>query len=194
SGEPRAIWETAVSQPPLGGSVSQAATFESPQKNHSVETPRQCAPRKKFFFIKTHKTGSSSVTNLLQRYALYHRLAVMLQLRAQGAPWAGRLHPNLGCTSSQRTESTTLSSTTRDTTKPGWSLCFLRTPPTYMFLTDLEREFTTVMILEYFDESLVLLRRLMCWQIKDILYDKTPKKLQSYSYKDYKPSDKERAN
>ncbi|CAH1252436.1 Hypp9290 [Branchiostoma lanceolatum] len=79
--EPRAIWETAVSQPPLGGSVSQAATFESPEKNHSVETPRHCAPRKNFIFIKTHKTGSSSVTNLLQRYALYHRLSLQADLR-----------------------------------------------------------------------------------------------------------------
>ncbi|KAI8487819.1 hypothetical protein Bbelb_345570 [Branchiostoma belcheri] len=62
------------------------------------------------------------------------------------------------------------------------------------FLADIERDFTLVMILEHFDESLVLLRRLMCWEIKDILYDSRPKKQRSYAYKDYKPSDEERGN
>ncbi|KAI8478169.1 hypothetical protein Bbelb_440960 [Branchiostoma belcheri] len=62
------------------------------------------------------------------------------------------------------------------------------------FLADIERDFTLVMILEHFDESLVLLRRLMCWELKDILYDSRPKKQRSYAYKDYKPSDEERGN
>lgn len=38
------------------------------------------------------------------------------------------------------------------------------------YIQDLDAEFSLVMIMEYFDESLVLLRRLMCWDTKDILY------------------------
>ncbi len=38
------------------------------------------------------------------------------------------------------------------------------------WLKQLEQDFALVMIVEYFDESLVLLRRLMCWSLKDILY------------------------
>ena len=34
----------------------------------------------------------------------------------------------------------------------------------------LDKEFDLVMIMEYFDESLVLLKRLLCWKMEDILY------------------------
>ncbi|KAG8455616.1 hypothetical protein GDO86_001715 [Hymenochirus boettgeri] len=39
-------------------------------------------------------------------------------------------------------------------------------------MEELDRRFNLVMLLEYFDESLVLLRDLMCWEIDDILYFK----------------------
>ncbi|XP_066297063.1 galactosylceramide sulfotransferase-like [Branchiostoma lanceolatum] len=39
------------------------------------------------------------------------------------------------------------------------------------FIQGIERDFTLVMILQYFDQSLVLLKRKMCWSIRDILYD-----------------------
>jgi hypothetical protein len=35
---------------------------------------------------------------------------------------------------------------------------------------ELSRDFQLVMLTEYFDESLVLLRRLLCWGVKDVLY------------------------
>nr|KAG5712829.1 hypothetical protein BaRGS_007426 [Batillaria attramentaria] len=38
------------------------------------------------------------------------------------------------------------------------------------YIKALDKEFLLVMLMEYFDESLVLLRRLMCWTIKDILF------------------------
>ncbi|XP_076450918.1 galactosylceramide sulfotransferase-like [Babylonia areolata] len=38
------------------------------------------------------------------------------------------------------------------------------------YLQQLGRDFHWVMITEYFDESLVILRRLLCWEIRDILY------------------------
>ncbi|XP_019631217.1 PREDICTED: galactosylceramide sulfotransferase-like [Branchiostoma belcheri] len=40
------------------------------------------------------------------------------------------------------------------------------------YVTRLEREFMLVLILEYLDASLVLLKRYMCWDMVDILYKK----------------------
>eukprot|EP00058_Branchiostoma_floridae_P012940 XP_002598428.1 hypothetical protein BRAFLDRAFT_83226 [Branchiostoma floridae] len=39
-----------------------------------------------------------------------------------------------------------------------------------MFIEKIESEFPLVMIMEHFDESLVLFKRMMCWSLKDILY------------------------
>lgn len=49
------------------------------------------------------------------------------------------------------------------------------------YIKQLDDEFSLVMILEYFMESLVMLRRLMCWTIKDILYHSVNR--QDYRYK-----------
>lgn len=40
------------------------------------------------------------------------------------------------------------------------------------YLQDLDNDFSLIMIVEYFDESLILLRRLMCWEMKDIIFRK----------------------
>ncbi|XP_035659635.1 galactose-3-O-sulfotransferase 2-like isoform X1 [Branchiostoma floridae] len=48
------------------------------------------------------------------------------------------------------------------------------------FVETLSREIDLVLILEHMDESLVLLRRRMCWALKDILYNVEPKNLRSY--------------
>ncbi|XP_046569041.1 galactose-3-O-sulfotransferase 2-like [Haliotis rubra] len=40
------------------------------------------------------------------------------------------------------------------------------------YLKNIDKEFDFVMIMEYFDESLVLLRRRLCWGLRDILYIK----------------------
>ena len=37
-------------------------------------------------------------------------------------------------------------------------------------ISDIEDQFTVVMVYEYLDESLVLLKRRLCWQLDDILY------------------------
>ncbi|KAL5008506.1 hypothetical protein ScPMuIL_014087 [Solemya velum] len=41
------------------------------------------------------------------------------------------------------------------------------------YIANIDKEFTLVMIMEYFSESLVLLKRLLHWDLKDILYFKT---------------------
>ncbi|KAK3610898.1 hypothetical protein CHS0354_017500 [Potamilus streckersoni] len=38
------------------------------------------------------------------------------------------------------------------------------------YVKHLDTKFTLVMIMEYFHESLILLKRLLCWSLKDILY------------------------
>ena len=41
------------------------------------------------------------------------------------------------------------------------------------YITFLEKEFDLIMITDYFDESVVLLKRLLCWELEDILYFKS---------------------
>ncbi|XP_078656023.1 galactose-3-O-sulfotransferase 2-like [Branchiostoma floridae x Branchiostoma belcheri] len=50
------------------------------------------------------------------------------------------------------------------------------------YIEKLNGDFTTVMVLEKLDESLVLLKRRMCWSLRDIIYRKGTK-LKSRSYK-----------
>ncbi|XP_078667215.1 galactosylceramide sulfotransferase-like [Branchiostoma floridae x Branchiostoma belcheri] len=277
--EPRAtISEAAIYQQTPGGSNTQATTppHKSPTEKNTVvvETQRTCTPRKNFIFVKTHKTGSSSVTNLLQRYAIYHKLIVMMpncikcSLSWPTSPvrgsylksktgkynaivhhtrynktWMNAMFPSdTAYITVLREPFSHLKSTVhyynlgerlgkqsgvKNRLQPflenpfahryakGYKTCevtFERTrnfqafdlgydlewaddiKKAESFIQDLGREFTIVLILEHFDESLVLLRRKMCWKMKDILYDTTPKKLQYYSYKNYKPTEKEQAN
>ncbi|XP_078618815.1 galactosylceramide sulfotransferase-like [Branchiostoma floridae x Branchiostoma japonicum] len=49
------------------------------------------------------------------------------------------------------------------------------------FVQKIAREIDLVLILEHFSESLVLLRRMMCWKLKDILYNVSPKNLRKYT-------------
>ncbi|XP_066278512.1 galactosylceramide sulfotransferase-like [Branchiostoma lanceolatum] len=48
------------------------------------------------------------------------------------------------------------------------------------FIQKMSREIDLVLILEHYAESLVLLRRMMCWTLKDILYDVVPKNGRRY--------------
>ena len=45
------------------------------------------------------------------------------------------------------------------------------------YIQFLDREFDLVMITDYFDESLVLMKRLLCWKIDDIVYVKLNERL-----------------
>ncbi|XP_078699843.1 galactose-3-O-sulfotransferase 2-like [Branchiostoma floridae x Branchiostoma belcheri] len=49
------------------------------------------------------------------------------------------------------------------------------------FVSRLSKDINLVIILEYYNESLVLLRRMMCWTLKDILYDLKPKNFRTYN-------------
>ena len=45
------------------------------------------------------------------------------------------------------------------------------------YINFLNKEFDLVMIMDYFDESLILLKRLMCWEIDDIIHVKVNERL-----------------
>ncbi|XP_078689318.1 galactose-3-O-sulfotransferase 2-like [Branchiostoma floridae x Branchiostoma belcheri] len=72
-----------------------------------------------------------------------------------------------------------------------WQAFMMGVPPWYAGnekmaqarIQALGNEFAHVMILEYYDESLLLLKRKLCWQLRDILYDKQVRNYRSYSYK-----------
>ena len=51
------------------------------------------------------------------------------------------------------------------------------------FVTMIKREFEHVLVAEYFDESLILMRRKLCWEISDILY--LPLLVKNYGYKNH---------
>lgn len=55
------------------------------------------------------------------------------------------------------------------------------------YIGKLDKEFDLVMIMEYFHESLVLLKRLMCWSMADILYRMS--NVGSYTFKSSPPND-----
>ncbi|XP_035661527.1 galactosylceramide sulfotransferase-like [Branchiostoma floridae] len=269
-----------ISKQTSGDSYSRALPrYESPGRNLGVETFRQCNPRNNFIFIKIQKTGSSTVTNLLQRYAIDRDLTVMVPtctmcaLSWPTSPEPGMYHESKNGEYNAIVHHTRYNKTWMETMfspdtayitvlrepfshlksvfhyyhlagkvlqrklkTSGDENCiqrFLKSPFEHryvlgykhcevtfertrnfqafdlgykvewaedtgkaeQFLADLEQDFTLVMILEHFDESLVLLRRLMCWEMKHILYDKNrPKKEETYPYKYYQPSLEERAN
>lgn len=46
------------------------------------------------------------------------------------------------------------------------------------FISSIEKDFDLVLILEYFDESLILLKQQFCWSLEDVLYLKHNSRLQ----------------
>ncbi|XP_066297304.1 galactose-3-O-sulfotransferase 2-like [Branchiostoma lanceolatum] len=62
------------------------------------------------------------------------------------------------------------------------------------YITQLEADFKLVLILEHLDESAVLLRRLMCWKIQDVVYYLKKKNEREYTFKKYVPTPEELAN
>ena len=50
-----------------------------------------------------------------------------------------------------------------------------------------ESEFDLVLLAERFDESLVVMKDLLCWDIEDIMYLKVRKQVQKYLHQDHEP-------
>ena len=214
-----------------------------------IEKPA-CKPVDHVLFLKTHKTGSSTMTNILNRYGDFNNLIFAL-------PWDAKLYsfywplrfslkfvgglgrgPNILCNHARYSkgpmnwllpkDSSRYVTIIREPTqhfesifnffKLGYRMGlknysfpldrFLRNPAFYFgqlksvsgslnlaknpllfelgldtarhenmtvvrrYIDFLNEEFDLVMIMEYYDESLVLLKRLLCWEIEDILHFK----------------------
>ncbi|XP_078668653.1 galactose-3-O-sulfotransferase 2-like [Branchiostoma floridae x Branchiostoma belcheri] len=56
------------------------------------------------------------------------------------------------------------------------------------YIDQLEQDFLLVMILEHLEESIVLLRRLMCWELKDVILRSGTSNSRNYSFKHYQPT------
>ncbi|CAH1249525.1 GAL3ST1 [Branchiostoma lanceolatum] len=245
-------------------------------KEATKALPTVCSPRRKWVFIKTHKTGSCTAGVITRRYAIYHNLTVLYPAVASGPnmlAWPfqpaeedyvhtpdeqydvilNHMRFNKTWLRSKLPADTAYFSIIR---KPDGHLktamnyynlpklmkiksknpvqTFLQDPWKYKhlseahfdfcditwdgtrnhqafdlgyptkaaddmeqarrYISELEADFTTMLLLEHLDESLVLLRRLMCWEVRDVLYDTTPKNSRSYAYKKYIPTAEELAN
>lgn len=213
----------------------------------------QCKPANNILFLKTHKTGSSTVTNILNRYGDTRSLIFAMpatkksysfywplsfSLRFTQVLWKA---PNILCNHARYKkapmnwlfpkQTTHYVTILREPTQHFESIFnffflgkhfkglenassplekFLQNPTVYLkvanrtknpgllklmknpalfdlgldtkyhddlslvqnYIRFLQREFDVVMLMEYFDESLVLLKRRLCWKIDDILYFK----------------------
>jgi len=217
-----------------------------------------CSPRSNIVFLKTHHTGSSTITNILNRYGDRHNLTFVLPNKGHnrlGWPYLftsasySQLNgktPNILCNHARYNREELDRLMPRDT----YHVTILRDPadqfaPVFQqfelasilginsseplqdfidkpwfylqqslankkiealelhriqlsrngmlfdlglsnekhenevniraYIKRLEREFDLVMIREYFDESLLLLKNLMCWEIDDMVYFKLNK-------------------
>ena len=212
-----------------------------------------CKPRKNIVFVKTHKTGSSTVTNILHRHGDQHDLTFALPRAGQNRldwPWTMRngsfelvpgTQPNIVCYHGRYNRAFLDKLMPRDTVyvtilrhpisqyestfnylgfeqlfgienKTNSMEYFLEKPKDVLvdyllnedlrvnsdrlklvrngmsfdlglnstrfddeseigkFLRTLRNEFDLVMISEFFDESMVLLKDLLCWPLEDFAY------------------------
>ncbi|KAG8596604.1 hypothetical protein GDO81_001984 [Engystomops pustulosus] len=221
-----------------------------PSSNSTAQSELQCLPRHNLMFLKTHKTGSSTILNILFRFGEKHRLHFAFPHGRNDFDYPSYFqrwqvegyHPgvcyNIICNHMRYSHSEVKMLIPPDAVfvtvlrNPAllfesafqyfarlipltWKLpgtgseqkidAFLRNPTDYYdpsgfnahylhnlltfdlgydnemdikdprvpdFLKQLDNHFQLVMLLEYFDESLLLLRDLMCWSMEDILYFK----------------------
>lgn len=229
--------------------------LEAIEKNsrYRRNNKRKCKPVDKVLFLKTHKTGGSTITNILNRYGESRNLTFVLPRQAHLFTflWPARFRlsytaplfdfgANILCNHARFNkrpmnylfpkETSRYITILRDPTaqyesvfnfmhfanplgfkdeddplgtflkftppfqdikplmKQTLALHLVRNPMSFdlgldyryyqnrtaieRYLDFLDKEFDLVMIMEYFDESMVLLKRLLCWDMKDILYFK----------------------
>ena len=227
-------------------------------KSTNGDRAASCKPVNKILFLKTHKTGSSTLTNILNRYGDDRDLLFALPVEEKAYhffwPRSFKLRyttvfgkaPNILCNHARYNKApmnwlfpkeTTLYITMLREPSAHFESIFnffrlgkrfkeirmLKTPlasfllkaafyfeqvkhnlsgalnliknpslfelgfdPVYHenstvvenYIRFLQKEFDLVMLMEYFDESLVLLKRRLCWKMEDILYFKLNERVQ----------------
>lgn len=204
----------------------------------------KCKPRNYIFYLKTHKTGSSTMASIFFRYGDARNLTFVLPRGPISFSWPNRFHLSatiplyaedgkiltshtrynkapvnllfpkpkskyitilrfpvnqfesvfeyyqlsvrLGLKNTANPIETFLKNPTAFTRKQQFNL--LRNPSMFdlgfdkkhfenrnavtQYIKYIENEFDLVLINEYFDESLILLKNLLCWDLEDILYIK----------------------
>lgn len=242
------IYSASVSKPQEKWVYDPSKTFP-PEWYEVPRTPDpSCKPKKNLYFLRTHQTGTSSVTNIFYRYGQEHNLNfVMYPLKLHlnypgkiGIIYLEDVKPeggyNILCQYMRHRrmdalrileEGAIFTTLLRNPVDQFLSVFhnfdiksqirnlqvhqnpyeeFFRdphklalmssdvifhllqnsmsfdlglSPPKYKnataideFIETIDKEFHLVMILELLDESLVLLRRLMCWDIKEIIHVK----------------------
>lgn len=243
-----------TAESPDARAVARAASENTvtPASSENQDTTVKCSPVQHVLFLKTHKAGSSTVTNILFRYGDARGLSFVLgDDTLIGWPTRFRLgqafafdgtRPNFLASHTRFNKKTMNHLFPHDASKyitivrnpvhqfesvfnymgvgqvygfgrdPTESLkAFLkkgiafrditktrssrlaRNPQSfdlgldYKFYQDakavkdyvvfLDKEFDLVMIADYFDESAVLLKRVLCWEFEDVLYMKTNERL-----------------
>lgn len=215
--------------------------------------PRLCEPVRNILFLKTHKTGSSTITNILNRYGDKNDLIITLPVKSYLFHWPSSFRlsfvestygrpPNILCNHARYNkvpmnwlfpkETSRYITILRDPVMQFESVfnffhlwyhfdglqkarfkleAFLNNSTLYFdqvkakvgryitlnliknptlfdlgldtdfyenltavrdYIRFVAQEFDIVMLMEYFDESLVLLKRRFCWKFEDILYFK----------------------
>ncbi|XP_062814768.1 galactosylceramide sulfotransferase-like [Anolis carolinensis] len=225
---------------------SACSSFRAPSSNASLSGHR-CLPKRDIMFMKTHKTASSTILNILLRFGEKHRLKFAFpnghtnfhypsfferrqvrdyrpgmcfniicnhmrfqyeevrKLLPAGATFVtvlrdpaylfessfhyfGRIIPLTWKLSGEDKLAEFLRDPWRYYDPNGFNAHYLQnllffdlgydntlnpsSPRVEQSIQEIDRRFHLVMLLEYFDESLVLLKDLLCWELEDVLYFK----------------------
>ncbi|XP_063599556.1 galactosylceramide sulfotransferase-like [Penaeus indicus] len=181
-------------------------SMSSPRPARKLETPaRSCVPQNSVYFLKTAKCASTTFSQIFTAYGLKHALAFALPIRYgllpispkvlspeyHGAP-DGRYHMvvshtqfNKKGTEQVMKESAKYVATIREPASRFESMWYFgnyekvkgEVLSKAKWLND---SFDLVMVAERFDESLVLLKHLMCWNTEDVAYAKAKVRRPTY--------------
>ncbi|KAG1681838.1 Galactosylceramide sulfotransferase [Nymphon striatum] len=117
--------------------------------DHDYDSRKKCSEETRtLMFLKTHKTGSSTVQNIFMRFGATRNLSFALP----------RSNNYLGY---------------QELSEHGLDQA----------INSIDDGFDLIMIMERFDESLILLKHIMCWSMTDIVYLKHNVRIQTKTVK-----------
>lgn len=231
-------------------------TLKDEQTTKQTTTSVRCITKKRIMFLKTHKTGSSTITNILNRFGNKYNLSFALPTNKISFAWPHRFRtitmmplygkPHILCNHARYNkpplhhlfpkDKSAYITILRDPIQQYESIYIymklweglkidgggdhvlildkylqnvtsvksarldgklasrlLRNPmlfdlgldfryyqdmtAVWKYIKFLEKEYDLIMIMEYFDESVVLLKRILCWELEDIVHFKLNERL-----------------
>ncbi|KAK3099280.1 hypothetical protein FSP39_001997 [Pinctada imbricata] len=164
---------------PMNQLVSSLSTPMSHDFNvtSTTEGPK-CRKKLTVAFLKVHKAGSTTIMNIFLRFAIRNNLNIALPKKSSGygfnylgygktlnksniVPLPANETYSILCNHVVYSKSFDFG---LNKTK------FNDLHAVENYVRKLDSEFQFVMLMEYFDESLIMLRRLLCWDVKEVLY------------------------